>query len=263
MAEEEVEEKEAGEGEEAPPEEGENDGAGKKKMLIGGGFAGVVAAGVLAAMMAVPSKEVKKSFQGPFTLALFEELFNCNISEQGRTRYLQMKPQAVYFAYDPTYMDGRVGDELYIAQVQNTVFNIASTKGLDDIYGEVNIAIFMSEVRDGLDPVLFPVHIGSTKLPWDTDEASGLKPGMSSDQNTFRGRHDDHILHITAENEMRIDDGPSTTFEPGEYDVRVISAEGQVIFVDTSSMNEGFVGEVKVGVMGKVMRVLPVELLIQ
>ncbi len=257
MAEEEEEAKEVAEEEEAPKRS-------KKALLLGGGAAGVIAAGALAAMMAVPSKHETRRLAGPYNISLFESEYTCNIEEAGRTRYLKMSPQAAYFAYDATYMQTRGLDELYLPALHNTVFQIASRKSLDEIYGNVNESTFMAELRDALDPVLFPVHIGATSLPWDFDEASGLRPGLSSDENTFRGEFDMHVLHVDSESsEMWIDEGPKTSFESGDFDVRVISADGGVVFIDTSNLNESFQGEVQIGVRGRIMRILPIGLMIQ
>ncbi len=257
MAEESEEPKEVAEEEAAPKKS-------RKSLLFGGGAAAVIAAGALAAVMAVPSKHEVRRLAGPYSIALFEKEFSCNIEEAGRTRYLKMAPQAAYFAYDATYMQNRGLDELYAPALHNTVFQIASRKTLDEIYGSVNESTFMEELRDALDPVLFPVHIGETALPWDFDETSGLRPGLSSDENTFRGEFDKHALHVdAATQEMWIDEGPRTTYEPGDFDVRVISADGGVVFIDTSNLEEGFQGEVQIGVRGRVMRILPNGLLIQ
>ena len=240
MAEEEVEVEEGAE----PEPEDAGGKTKKKKLLLGGGFVGLVAAGAIAAMMAIPATSAKRPYAGPFTIALFEELFNCNIQEQGRTRFLQMKPQATYFTYDPQYMATRITDELYRAEVQNTVFQIASRKSLDDIYGEVNTAIFMEELRDALDPVLFPVHIGDSKLPWDFDDDSGLRPGISSGKNTFRGRIEDHVLNVNPETkELWVNDGPKSPYEEGELDVRLITAGGEVLFVDVSGPQGRILGK--------------------
>lgn len=253
--------------EEEPKEVAEEEGAPKKSrkgLLFGGGAVAIVAAGAIAAMMAVPSVHEARRLAGPYSIALFENEFSCNIEEAGRTRYLKMNPQAAYFAYDATYMQDRGLDELYLPALHNTVFQIASRKTLDEIYGSVNESTFMEELRDALDPVLFPVHIGETQLPWDFDEVSGLRPGLSSDENTFRGEFDMHTLNVdAATQEMWIDDGPRTSFEAGDFDVRVISADGGVVFIDSSNLKEGFQGAVQIGVRGRIMRILPNGLLIQ
>lgn len=235
----------------------------KNKLMLGGGFVGIIAAGAIAAMVALPGKMEKRTFAGPFSLSLFEEQFSCNI-EQGRTRFLQMSPVANYFSYDPLYMQARVSDELYKAELQTTVFNISSRKSLDDIYGEVNKETFMEELRDALDPVLFPVHIGDSKLPWDFDTASGLRPGISSNKNSFRGRSEDHILHVNQPtSELWIDDGPKTEFIVGELDARVFNTDGEVVYIDVSGVKEGFSGELSIGAQGMIIRILPVGLLVQ
>lgn len=262
MAEEEVQENEAdaaaeGSSEEASPK-------GKKKLFVGGGIAAVIAAGAIAATMAIPSKETKRNYDGPFRHVLFEEQFHCNIHEEGRTRFLQMKPVAMFMSYDGNYLMTRMQDELYAPQVEQAVFRVASTKSLDEIYGEVNESTFGEELKDALDPVLFPVHIGDSRLPWDTDSTTGLRPGLSSDKATFRGRFDEHLLHVDGvEYQLWLDDGPKSDFDPGSLDVRVVSTGGDVIFVDTGGLEEGFTGEVKVGVQGQVRQIIPTGLMVQ
>ncbi|MFT7484367.1 MAG: flagellar basal body-associated protein FliL [Candidatus Paceibacteria bacterium] len=236
----------------------------KKKLFMVGGIVGVIGAGAIAAMMALPSKETKPRLVGPFSMQLFEDQFSCNLSGDARTRFLQMKPQAEYYAYDPGYMAARTTDQLYPASLRDTVFRVSSNKSRDEVFGVVGESTFAEELRAALDPVLFPVHIGPTRLPWDFDEESGLRPGLSSNKNTFRGQFEDHLLHVTSDPpEIWIDDGPKRAFEIGEFDVRVISPEGEVIFVDTSTLEEGFSGEVKVGTRGRIIRIIPVDLMVQ
>ena len=43
----------------------------------------------------------------------------------------------------------------------------------------------------------------------------------------------------------------------------MIDASGSTLYVDTSNIKEGFIGEVKVGVQGRILRILPLDLLIQ
>ena len=258
MAEEETQQKDA------DAENGEGKKGSKAKILMIGGVVGVIGAGAMAAMMALPSTEKKPRMAGPFAMPLFPDQFTCNIEGAGRTRFLLMKPQADYYAYDPTYLSVRVSDELYPAALQDTVFRIASRKTIDEVYGDVNKSTFAEELRDALDPVLFPVHIGPTTLPWDPDEDSGLRPGLSSNKNTFRGQFEDHLLYVdTDAGEMWVDDGPKTIFSVGEFDVRVISAEGEVLYVDVSGVVDDFDGEVKVGARGRILRIITAGLMVQ
>jgi flagellar basal body-associated protein FliL len=257
MAEEPVDPQEAAESGEAPS-------GGKKKLLLGGGALAVVAMGAIAAMVAIPSRQAEaRRLSGPYSIGLFDEEFSCNINEPGHTRYMRFTPQATYFAYESTYLQERAADELYAPALRNAVLQVASRKSADEISGDTNQNTFMAELRDALDPVLFPVHIGDTKLPWDFDEESRLRKGLSSDMDTFRGEFDEHVLHVDAPaGEMWIDDGPRTGFEPGDYDVRVIDADGRVVFIDTSATPEDFQGEVKIGVRGRIRTILPGALLI-
>jgi len=264
MAKKEIENKQAAteEGGEAASEGAPN--KSKKKLLLGGGTVSVIAAGALAAMMAVPSKNVQRVYEGPFSQSLFEEEFHCNIQEEGRARFLQMSPVANYLAYDGEYLSTRMTDSLFAPALHDRVFQVASRKSLKEIYGEINESTFMEELADAINPVLFPVHIGSGTLPWDLDDVSGLRPGLSSAKNTFRGRFDEHMLHVDAtQGELWIDDGPRSSFEKGDLDVRVVTAEGNLLFIDTSRLVEDFVGQRKVGVKGQVVQVLPIGLMVQ
>jgi hypothetical protein len=239
--------------------------AKKKKITLGGGVASIVAVGAIAAMMAVPSVDVKPRLLGPFTLPLFgEERFSCNIKVQGFTRFLQMKPEVNYYAYDKTYLTTRTTDELYLPALNSGVFRVATRRNTDEIFGEVDQLTFMEELRAALDPVLFPVHIGSTSLPWDVDGDSGLRPGLSSDRNTFRGHFYDHVLHVDATTmTLKIDDGPEVAFEKGDRDVKVLSVEGASVYVDTAEVDPEFIGEVPLGIQGQILKILPTDLMVQ
>ncbi len=255
---EEKKEVDAAEGEETP-------GKGKAKLLIGGGVLSVVAAGILAAVMAIPKKYENPRMVGPFAQVLFDEPISCNLAGADRTRFLQMHPQVSYLAYDPLYLSLRITDPLYPGALRSTVGAVASRKNPEELYeGSIGNTAFMEELRDNIDPVLFPVHVGDTALPWDHDEESGLRPGLSSSRSSFRGHFADHILHVTQEPmEMWVDEGPKASFEKGDEDVRLITAEGGVLFIDASMLNKGFEGEVKIGVRGRTVQVIPVDLMVQ
>lgn len=235
---------------------------GKRKLMVASGVGIVVAAGAIAAMLAVPSKQVSHRFKGPFTTPLFEDQFSCNLVE--REHYLQMKPEVMYQVYEANYLTTRVTDQLYLPQMKNAVLRIASNKSMEDLFGEANQDGFMEELSEALDPILFPVHIGETTLPWDPDEESGLRPGLSMEKTNFRGNFFDHALHVdSAARTLQLDDGPVTEFKPGDPDVRVVDSNGAVIFVDVSGLTEDFSGEVQLGVLGRIITILPLDMLIQ
>ncbi len=243
--------------------EGEASGSAKKgKLKMVGGIVGVIAAGAMAAIMAVPSTVEKPRFVGPFTVPLFEDQFNCNLIE--REHYLQMKPEVMYQVYEETYLTTRMTDQLYLPQMKDAVLRIASNKSMKDLFGESDQNGFMEELSVALDPVLFPVHIGSSTLPWDPDEESGLRPGLSTDKTTFRGYFHDHVLRVdSTEMTMQVDDGPVTEFEEGDPDVKVIDADGSVLYIDVAGLKEGFSGDVQLGVRGRIMRIMPLDMIIQ
>jgi flagellar basal body-associated protein FliL len=246
---------------EAAPQD-ETKPKGKGKLMVFSSLGIDAAAGAIAAMLAIPSKQVSHRFKGPFTTPLFEDQFSCNLVE--REHYLQMKPEVMYQVYEADYLTTRVTDQLYLPQMKNAVLRIASNKSMEDLFGEANQDGFMEELSEALDPVLFPVHIGETKLPWDPDEDSGLRPGLSMDKTNFRGNFFDHTLQVDSEERtLQLDDGPVTTFKSGDPDVRVVDSNGAVIFVDVSGLSEEFSGPVQLGVRGRIIKILPLDMLIQ
>lgn len=258
MAEENEEVEGAAEGE-------ESSGGGKKKLLPVGGVLGVIAAGALAAVMAIPSKEETPRMVGPYAQELFEDEFSCNLQGKDRTRFLQMKPQVSYLAYDPLYLATRTTDPLYAGALRSAVFGVSSRKNTEEIWeGDIGDTAFAEELRDNIDPILFPVHVGNTQLPWDHDEESGLRPGLSASKTTFRGHYEKHLLHVTQEPmEMWVDEGPKASFEKGDEDIRLITVEGNILFIDASLLKDEFEGEVKIGIRGRIIQVIPVDLLVQ
>jgi hypothetical protein len=101
-------------------------------------------------------------------------------------------------------------------------------------------------------------------VPTRADPTSGVGPGMSAHDSTFRGEHDLHLLKVDAvERSLQIDDGPVIGFEGHETDLSVTTADDSVLYLDVSGLKDGFQGEVRVGVMGRVRRILWNEVLIQ
>jgi hypothetical protein len=246
------------------PEGGPASGASskKKKLFFGGGFVSVIAAGAITALMAVPSNEAKPRFKGPFTTPLLDETFNCNLLE--RAHYLRMEPEVMYQVYDPTYFTTRTADQLYLPQLKNAMQRVAASKAMEDVFGEANQTGFMEEMSEALGPIIFPVHIGDSTLPWDPDEDSGLRPGLSTDKTSFRGNFYDHVLRVDATaGTLQIDGGPLSNFDAGSPDVRVMDANGSVLYVDVSDLAEDFIGEVPIGVQGRIITILPLDLIIQ
>ena len=162
--------------------------------------------------MAVPSKEQDHPFKGPYYLPLFEEEFVSNVADDHFTRFLKTSPAVEAFAYDETYTTQRAGDLLYQSWLQNDLGMLLRSMSLEEVYGGTEGQLFAQRVRRTVEPILFPVHIGSTIAHLDRDEESGLRPGDSYRRATFRGRFHDHVLKVDASgtsNSMRASPSPS------------------------------------------------------
>jgi len=224
----------------------------------------LIALGGAAALVSIPSKEQKPHFQGPFQFSLFEEKFSSNTKDNNQRRFLQTLLDCMYFAYDEGYLSVRTDDPLYRPILRDTVGRVISDKTLDEASGGPARETFLAELRDVLDPILFPVHIGHTVLPLDQDEESGLRPGISFRRSTFRGRFHDHVLHVDATTKtLQIDDGPETSFKGGEEDVEVVTDAGEVVYVDVSELIEDFRADVPIGVHGRIRQLFASDLIAQ
>ena len=257
MAEEEQEEAQTEEQEAAPKKS-------KGPALLVGAIFGVIALGAGTAFMAIPAKEKVRRFEGPFHFPLFEEKFNANLRDNQQRRYLQALLDCMYFAYDETYLPTRATDPLYDPIMRDAVGRVISSKTLDDAYQGAAREAFLAELRDALNPVLFPVHIGETALPMDRDEVSGLRPGLSFARATFRGGFHDHTLTVNAaEKTLQLDDNEPVSYEGWEEDIPLTTQAGTTLYVDVTEVQEDFVGEVKIGVHGRLRQLFARELIAQ
>jgi hypothetical protein len=241
-----------------PTEETEEETAprSKKKLFLGGGALALVASAWIAASMAAPKKAEYKVFEGPYVTAISADEQTANINDKGRKRFLLLKLNAVYEAFDEAYVTARVADPIYLAQVTDAVLGTASRYD-ETIMNEDIGEMFLSELQIELDPILFPVHIGKSKVPGGPDPESGLQPGLSIDRSTLRGSLYDH--HLTVDSEamkLRLDEGPPVVFQGDERDLRVENERGRSVYLDVTDLEPGFQGRVLVGVHGRVKRLL-------
>ena len=245
---------------------------GKKKgLLLGGGVVGILGLSFAAAMAAVPSKEAKPTFDGPFTMPLFENKFPVNLRDNDHKRFLQATFNVIYYAYQEPYAVGRTQDPLYGPYLRSAVISVASTKSTTELYDpaggmqrDIGMGVFMDELRDAINPILFPVHVGDSKLPMDPDKESGLRPGFSSHRSSFRGRFHEHLLHVdAAEKTVRLDEGEAVKFAGDERDLVVQAGDGASLFLDVTGLHDDFVGDLSVGVKGEIVQVLPDDFVVQ
>jgi hypothetical protein len=247
----------------------------RKPVFLGGGVAALLALAFLAATMATPRKPATPRLEGPFVIKLSASEIQVNLAGDNSKRYLVMSLQAEYFAYGEHYVQARVGgaagghggggeDPHYAAMLKHALLSVSATKTREQVTDPVMVEAFFEEVREVVDPVLFPVLVGHGQTPEDPDLASGLRGGESMADARMRGLLQEHVLHVDAQRRtIRLDDGPVTEFRGGERDLRVVDARGDDVYVDVSGLEPAFRGEVRVGVAGKVRKIYRDSFLIQ
>ena len=233
--------------------------------LFGGGI-GLVGLGTMMAVMATPSKEAPRNFIGPGEHMLFQnETIVGNPLDGNFKRLVRFTPTCVYFAYDLGYPATRWEDEHYESLLKETMQLTISEFRMDEVMGSSTREMFSAALEHITEPILFPVHIGMTANPYDIESRSGLRLGESQERHgTFRGAFYDHVLKVNErEKTLQIDDGAVTSFQGGETDLPVEADDGSKLFVDVSQLKSGFEGDVHVGVMGRIRRVLTGDIIAQ
>jgi hypothetical protein len=235
----------------------------KKALMFGGGGVALLALAYVAALMALPSKgDEEPRLRGPFVAPLTETKVQVNLS--GSKSFLVVNFNLIYEAFDEGYYIKRSLDPVYTAELTDVLVGIASAKTREEVSDRVNKPIILEEIRQAVDPLLFPVHIGEGENPNAPDEVSGLAPGLSSHLTTYRPVFGEQVLHVDAvARTLRLGEGPEVTWNENDDDVRVDNELGQMLFVDTSRAVTDFKGDVPIGVRGRIRRLLWNEVLIQ
>ena len=228
----------------------------KKGIFLGGGALALIAFAWLAASMAAPKKNEYKVFEGPYVTPISATEHTVNINDKNRKRFLLLKLNAVYEAYEEAYVTARVADLIYGARVTDAVLGIASRYD-ETIMNEEIGQTFLAELKQAFDPILFPALVGKSMSPTEEDPESGLRLGASANRATLRGALYDHSLTVDAdEKRLRLDEGPPILFEGTERDLRVENERGRSIYLDVTELKDGFAGRVRVGVHGRVINLL-------
>jgi hypothetical protein len=256
---------------EAAPKSG-----GRKLLLGGGGIVAVLGLALALALMGVPVKQPEvPRLEGPFVTGLSKSDIQVNLSGEGSKRYLVMRLNAEYYAYDEAYVAGRLAggdgteaaaseDPLYTATLQDAMLRLAATKTRDQVTDPVMIDAFLEELREAVDPVLFPVCIGDSKSQRQRDSVSGLRTGDSTLESSLRGLlHESALLVDAAAKTISLDGGPPVRFEGTERDLRVVSKDGASAYVDVTGIVPEFSGEVPIGVPGRVRGIYRESFLVQ
>ena len=263
MADEEKNEKD-GEGAEA-----EAQSKGKSKLVkIGGGIGLLLVLAFVAATMAVPGKTKKPRFGTPFTVPMVldkDAKIPVNLDENNKTRFLQMNFNFLVRSYDSAYVSKRQLDPNYEPFLRSRLIAVATSKKLDEVLGgQAERERFLEEVREQLDPILFPVHVGDTSDPLAAEEESGVMPGSMMSRASYRGRFHDNVLKIDVPAKtLSLGGGPVVEFTGDEVNLVVQTSSGEVLYLDVTDLREGFVGDLPTGVYGRINQVLAIELIAQ
>ncbi len=258
----------ADEKEPTPDAEVEGEGAEqkpkKKGLMLGGGIVGVLALAFIASTMAVPAKQEARKLLGPLTGPLTEDHVSVNLQDNQSKRYLKFKLHCEFYAYENGYYASRLLDPLYMPRLLDVLQRIATALTVESVTGKVNQPLVVQEMIEGIGPVLFPIHIGETIMPYDQEESSGLRPGYSNGSATFDGYLDEHVLKVDAPAmTLQIDDGPVVEYEGTETDLEVLTADGKKLYIDITGVVEDFQGELKIGRRGHLQNLLVQDWLLQ
>lgn len=237
----------------------------KKPLFLGGGAVLLLGLAYLAATLAVPGQREIRRFKGPFVIQLFANKIHINLNVDGKKRFLQMNFNAVYTAYEESYVAARVADPLYLPYIDHAVRAVSMQKTIDDVMGgQTRTQLYLQEIREVVGPILFPVHVGPTEKPTDRDEASGLAPGLSIGEATFRVPFDQGRLFVDGPaRTVRLGEGEPVEFDGSEDDLRVADEQGRVVYLDVTALEATFQGELPIGIKGSVREVLLKDLLVQ
>lgn len=239
--------------------------AGKKKLFVaGGGVASLLALAWVLATLAVPSKPVYRTFDGPFMAALSSERVQANLAGENNKRFLVMSLNAMFDAYAEDYVAKRTADPVYQPLLIDAILGVTTSKTREEVHGPLAQETFREELRRAVEPIIFPLHVGDAESPHGADSESGVKPGLSAHRGTLRDPLEDRLLYVDAPmGRVRIGEGPEFAFSPGERDLRVVDERGLDTYLDLSDVVPEFRGQVKVGVHGRIRQLLFQEYLVQ
>ena len=228
---------------------------GPLKLLLG--VVLLVATGGALATMAIPSKPVEFKLGGPYFARLLDKDIVVSTPDGNATRYLKFRVDCEFASYDETYVTTRAADPFFVPYLHSEAQTIASARTLDKSVIGAERAEFCAALRSGLEPIVFPIHVGETINPLDADPASGLRPGVSHHQASFRGRFHDWTMKVDGPaRTLQLGEGNPVTFAGNEDDLEVRCQLGDTIYVDVTHLDPEFSGDLKVGVHGKLRNIL-------
>ncbi|MEE8468914.1 MAG: hypothetical protein V3T22_10675 [Planctomycetota bacterium] len=243
------------EGQEQAEDSAKTSSKGSLKLLAA--IVCLIAIGSTLAVVAMPTKEKPSRFAGPYFYALSEVPLTVTATDSHGTRYVKFKPSAEYVAYTKSYVPNREKDPFFLSYLDSKVLEVSSTKSIDEMLRGAKQLAFAEEIRHAIDPIVFPVHLGDTTHPLDMDEKTGLRPGSSHMDATFRGRIHDHVLKFDGQVQtIQIGTGPVATFRGDEEDLMLEALDGTYVYIDVTGFEADFRGEVPIGCHGKLRKII-------
>jgi len=230
----------------------------KKGISLLGGMLGLVGVAYLGATMGTPTIEPIPQFQGPQATPLTGEgTSQVNLSNPEGNDYFLMGLNAEYDAYEVGYLDAQLENLVIRNRLKDVLLTLGAAESRESLSSINQAEAFLLKVRDAIAPICFPVHLGDAPGPLDPDSNSGLKPGDSHAKATLRGRYHDHVLKVDATKKtLQLDEGEPTAYIGDEMDLMVANQEQNFVFVDVTEIKADFVGELKIGVKGRLRAVL-------
>lgn len=240
----------------------------KKALFLGGGAVSVVATAAAVVMLAVPGDEKVPHFDGPYVmdLAALEDgqALTANLAGEGGRRYLVLDLKVEFDAYSQAYGLQRVSDPLYIAKLQDCLLTVASQKSAEDVLERGTQELFIAELHEAVEPLLFPVHVGTATSPTGADPLSGLRPGLSIAESTMRDAFHETELHVDAiEKTVSMGAGEVYEFDGDEGNLMVKDELGRTVYLDVTTLKPEFEGDLNVGVKGRIRELYKAKLIIQ
>jgi flagellar basal body-associated protein FliL len=233
----------------------------RSALFLSGGLVGLIGLAWALSIVAVPSggshHEEKHKLAGPILADISPSAgFQVNLSGDGGKHYLSLKLNVEVDAFEEAYATARATEPLYQAKLTDAVLRTSAQKTKGELDNAVGREVFRDELREALDPVLFPVHVGDEHEPEAAHLESGLRAGRSNARATMRGLFYDHHLFVDASRKLvRLDDGKDVSFQGEETDLFVADARGKGVYVDVGGLHADFVGPVAVGTFGRVRNV--------
>lgn len=239
----------------------------KRGLILSSSILCVVAAAATTAFLGVPA-EISWDYSR-FVVPLKAEPFEVNLADGGRRRYLVMDLVVDVRSYDEEATRAWLADPICISYLDHAVNSVGSAATMEEVYditGPDGISgkLFMEQVRASVERVIFAVQFGTAANPMVADSESGVAPGISSRSSTLRGPQSEHAIHIDCiSHTIQFDDGDIFSFDGSEDDLHLANSEGDGIYVDLTGVELDFIGDVPVGVSGRILSVLKRKFVVQ